>query len=159
MITGFWAQSMKKNSLVQAKLSPTWAAQVLAQLSWAEWALILFPPARPPARQSARTSSEIAGNEQNWLFNIGRSTLVEYKSVLNNLKNGRQPQWKTTSAEDNLSGRQPHWKTTSVEDDLPRRQPQWKMTSVEPSVEDDLIGSKPHWKTTSVEDDLSGRQP
>jgi hypothetical protein len=106
-----------------------------------------------------RTSSEIAGNEQNWLFNIGRSTLVEYKSVLNNLKNGRQPQWKTTSAEDNLSGRQPHWKTTSVEDDLPRRQPQWKMTSVEPSVEDDLIGSKPHWKTTSVEDDLSGRQP
>ena len=55
---------------------------------------LAFP--HPPTR----TSSEIAGNEQNLLFNIGRLTLVEYKSILKFLK-----KWKTTSMEDNLYGR------------------------------------------------------
>ena len=41
-------------------------------------------PHTPPT--PIRTSSEIAGNEQNLLFNIGRSTLVEYKSILKILK-------------------------------------------------------------------------
>ena len=47
------------------------SSQAPAQLSWAELALILFPPApaRPPAHPAGhpavRTSSEIAGNEQN----------------------------------------------------------------------------------------------
>ena len=29
--------------------------------------------------------------------------------------NGRRPQWKTTSMEDNLNGRQPQWKKTLME--------------------------------------------
>ena len=62
------------------------SAQVPAQLSWAELALILFPPARPPARRPVRTSSEIAANEQNLLSNICRSTLVELKTGLELLK-------------------------------------------------------------------------
>ena len=77
-----------------------------------------------------RASSEIAGNEQNLLSNIGRSTLVESKSILKILEKG-----KTTSMEDDLSGRRPQWKTTSVEDNLSRRRPQWKIIS----MEDDLI--------------------
>ena len=36
--------------------------------------------------------------------------------------NGRQPQWKTTSMEDdlenNLNGRRPKWRTTLIEDDI-----------------------------------------
>ena len=99
----------------------------------------------PPIHPTPQASIEIAGNEQTLLFNICRSTLVEYKSILKNLK----------KMEDDLSGRRPHWKTTSVEYNLSGRRPQWKMTS----VEDNLSGRRPHWKTTSVEDNLSGRQP
>ena len=36
--------------------------------------------------------------------------------------NGRQPQWKTTSMEDDLNGRRPQWKLTLKEDDLKGRQ-------------------------------------
>ena len=78
-------------------------------------------------------STLLAWNQQNLLSNIGRSTLVESKSILKNLEIG-----KTTSMEDNLHGRRHQWKTTSVEDDHSRRQPQWKTTS----VEDDLISLK-----------------
>ena len=37
--------------------------------------------------------------------------------------NGRSPQWKTTSMEDNLNG-----------DDINGRQPQWKMTTMEENI-------------------------
>ena len=62
--------------------------------------------------------------------------------------------------EDDLNGRLPQWKTISMEDDLYRmttsieRQPQWKTTS----MEDDLNGRRPQWKLTLKEDDLKGRQ-
>ena len=46
-----------------------------AGLSLALFSAFPHPPPPPPTR----ASSEIAGNEQNLLFNIGRSTLVEYK--------------------------------------------------------------------------------
>ena len=36
--------------------------------------------------------------------------------------NGRQPQWKMTSMEDNLNGRRPQWKTYTMEDDHNGRQ-------------------------------------
>ena len=62
--------------------------------------------------------------------------------------NGRRPQCKTTSMEDNLDGRyvrRPKWKMTSIKDDPNEIQPQfrrppWKMTSM---------------KTTSMEEDLN----
>ena len=57
--------------------------------------------------------------------------------------------------EGNLNGRQPQWKTTSIEDDLNRRQTQWKTTS----MEDNLNGRQPQWRTISMEDNLNGRQP
>ena len=73
--------------------------------------------------------------------------------------NGRQPQWKATSMEDNLNEdnlneRWPEWKTNSMEDNLNGRQPQWKTTS----MKDDLNGRQTQWKTTSMEDNLNGRQ-
>jgi hypothetical protein len=59
-----------------AKLSPR------SSSGWAEFSFIFsFSPPTP-----TQTSSEIAGNEQNLLFNIGRSTLVEYKLILKILK-------------------------------------------------------------------------
>ena len=74
------------------------SAPAPAQLSWAELALILFPPApaRPPGRPPGRTSSEIIGNQQNLLSNNCRSTPVEHETILK--------MWKTTSMEDNLNG-------------------------------------------------------
>ena len=97
-----------------------------------------FPHPHPPTR----ASSEIAGNEQNLLSNIGRTTLEESKSFLkiwgkgttNYMEDdlsgrhlsGRRPSWKTSSVEDELSRKQHQWKTNSVEDDLSRRQPQWR---------------------------------
>ena len=65
--------------------------------------------------------------------------------------NGRWPQWKTTSMEDNLNGRQ----RTSIEQDFNGRWPQWKTTS----IEDNLYGRQPRWKTTLMEDNLNGRRP
>ena len=41
--------------------------------------------------------------------------------------NGRRPQWKTTSMEDDLNRRRPQGKTTSMEDDLNGRRHQWKV--------------------------------
>ena len=41
----------------------------------AELALISISPTHPPPR----ASSDMAGNERNFLSSIGRSTLVEYK--------------------------------------------------------------------------------
>ena len=55
-------------------------------------------------------------------------------------QNGRRPQWKTTSMEDNLNERQPHWKTTSMEYDHNESQTQRKL------IEDDLIGRLPQLK-------------
>ena len=78
-----------------AKLSPR------SSSSWAEFSFIFSFSPPTPTHPPTRASSEIAGNEQNLLFNIGRSTLVEYKSILKILK-----KWKTTSMEDDLSGRQ-----------------------------------------------------
>ena len=77
------------------------SAQAPAQLSWAELALILFPPApaRPPGRPPVRTSSEINGNQLNLISNNCRSTPVEHETILFFLK-----MWKTTSIEDNLNG-------------------------------------------------------
>ena len=75
-----------------AKLSPR------SSSSWAEFSFILsFSPPTPTPHP--RASSEIAENEQNLLFNICRSTLEEYKSILKNFK-----KWKTTSMEEDLSG-------------------------------------------------------
>ena len=55
--------------------------QPKTQLSWAESTLMLINPAtRPPVR----TISEKAGNEQNLLFNICRSTLAELKTIFGN---------------------------------------------------------------------------
>ena len=110
---------------------PYCQAQPQSQLSWAELALILFPPA--PGRPPVRTSSEIAGNERNLLSSICRSTLVELKFGFEKLK-----RWKTTSMEDDLNGRRPQWNTTSMENNL--------------------NGRRPQWKTTSMEDELNGRQ-
>ena len=50
----------------------------------------------------------------------------------------RQPQWKTTSMEDNingrqLNGRQPQWKTISMELFF-----QWRITSMEEDLKDAL---------------------
>ena len=63
----------------------------------------------------------------------------------------RQPNWKTTSQEDNITGRWPHRKTTSQEDDHTGRQPHRKTTS----KEDDHTGRWPHKKTTWQADDLT----
>ena len=52
--------------------------------------------------------------------------------------NGRRPQWKTTSIEDDLNGRRPQWKTTLMEDDLFLK---WKTTSIFVKILDDLIFS------------------
>ena len=97
--------------------------------------------------------------------------------------NGRQPQWKMTSMEDNLYGRQllkralngrqpynkndpgrmPYRKLTlsclasqvcfELGTNLNGRRPQWKTTS----IEDDLKVRQPQWKKTSMEDDINGR--
>ena len=70
--------------------------------------------------------------------------------------NGKWPQWKTTSKEDDqwkmslmedyLNGRLPQWKTTPMEDNLNERQPQWKTTS----MKDKINGRQPQWNTTSI---------
>ena len=52
--------------------------------------------------------------------------------------------------DDDLNGRQPQWKTTSIEDELKRRSP---------LLEEDLNGRRPHWKKSLMEDKLDGRQP
>jgi hypothetical protein len=59
------------------------SAQAPAQLSWAELVVLLLYPA--PARP--QYSSEKAGNKQNLLSNICRSTLGELKTFF-----GRRPQ-------------------------------------------------------------------
>jgi hypothetical protein len=56
------------------------SAQAPVQLYWAELVLILKYPA------SARTSSEIAGNQQNMLCNICRTSPVESKTVFSDYK-------------------------------------------------------------------------
>ena len=127
-------------------------AQPKIQLQLAEFSFIFSFSSPTPTPTWA--SSEIAGNEKNLLFNNGRSTLIEYKSILKLLKKWKTTFMEDTSVEDNLSGRRPPWKIASVVNDLSGRRPQWKMTS----VEDDLIGRRPHWKTISVEDNLSGRR-
>jgi hypothetical protein len=76
----------KSNVSGIAKLSPR------SNSSWAEFSYIFS--FSPPT--STKASSEIAGNEQNLLFNIDRYTLVEYKSI-----------FKTTLEEDDLSGIRP----------------------------------------------------
>ena len=65
----------------------------------------------------------LAWNQQNLLSNIGKSTLVESKSILKNLEIGKTTSMEDTSVED-----------TSVEDDLSRRQPQWKTTTEEDNL-------------------------
>ena len=56
-------------------------------------------------------------------------------------RNGRRPQGKTTSMEDNIHGRQHKWKTTLMEDFINGEKIQWK---------------RPKWKITSKEYDLNG---
>ena len=65
----------------------------------------------------------LAWNQQNLLSNIGKSTLVESKSIWKNLEIGKTTSMEDTSVED-----------TSVEDDLSRRQPQWKTTTEEDNL-------------------------
>ena len=43
--------------------------------------------------------------------------------------------------EDNINGRQPQWKMTSLEDDR-----KWKTNS----IEDNFIGRQLYWKTNSI---------
>ena len=76
----------------------------LAGLSLALFSAFPHPPT------PTRASSEIAGNEKNLLFNNGRSTLIEYKSILKLLKKWKTTFMEDTSDEDNLSGRRPPWK-------------------------------------------------
>ena len=71
---------------VIAKLSPS------QSLRWAELALILISP--------TRESSDLAGNQQNMLCNICRSSTVEPKTICKILQI-----WKTTSMEDDLHER------------------------------------------------------
>ena len=57
----------------------------------AELALFSINPAThhqppTPTHPPTRNISEIAGNEQNLLSNIGRSTLVELKTLLKNME-------------------------------------------------------------------------
>ena len=47
--------------------------------------------------------------------------------------NGKLPQWKTTSMEDNLNGRRPQWKTASME-----KKCQWRITSMEEDLKEAL---------------------
>ena len=56
-----------------------WQAQPRPQLSWVELALVLIKLAACPA---ARTSSEIAGNMQNLLFDIFRPATEELNTLL-----------------------------------------------------------------------------
>ena len=138
-----------KKNLPQLVLCTFVIGAIFTEIWTSRWFFIpTFP--HPPTR----TSSEIAGNEQNLLFNIGRSTLVEYTSVLK--------KWKTTSMEDNLSGRQPQWKITSVEDDISGKGPQWKMTLLawnqqnicrSTIVESETIFKR--WKTAFMEDNIN----
>jgi hypothetical protein len=86
-----------------AKLSPS------SSSSWAELALLLIslttnPALKPPhilrnhhhisCATTTQASSEIAGNDQNFLTNICWSTLVKLKTIEFFLKNGRRPSWK-----------------------------------------------------------------
>ena len=88
---------------------PYCQAQPQFQLSWAELALFLIPPAaRPAGHPPGRSSSELAGNQHNLLCNIGRSTQVELKTICQNFE----------KMEDDLQGRRPPGKTTSIEDDF-----------------------------------------
>ena len=75
------------------------------------------------------------------------------KTIPYHCLNGRQPQWKTTSMEDNPNGKRTQWKTTSIEDDVNGRRTQWKMIS----MEDNLNGRRPQWKMTSMKYDLNKR--
>ena len=81
---------------LKSKVSEFCQAQPKIQVQLeAELALISISP-------TPQASSDIAGNGQNLLSNIGRSTLVESNSILKILK-----KWKTTSMEDDLSRQQP----------------------------------------------------
>jgi hypothetical protein len=92
-----------------AKLSPS------SSSSWAELALFLISPTTYPAlppphilrnhhhiscAATTRASSEIAGNDQNLLTNICRSTLVKLKTI--------------EKIEDDLHGRLLKWKMTKI---------------------------------------------
>ena len=66
-------------------------AQPQFQLSWAELALVLIPPAARPSaplasRPAVRNSSEIAGIEQNLLFKSCMPTLLDLKTSKEILK-------------------------------------------------------------------------
>ena len=72
--------------------------QFQLQLGWVS--CIIDFPHQISCATTTRASSEIAGNEQNLLINICRSTLVELKTIGYLWKNGRRPSWITTMKDD-----------------------------------------------------------
>ena len=156
--------------ILRAFILPS-SAQAPAQLSWAELALILFPPApaRPHGRPPVRTSSEIMGNQLNLISNNCRSTPVEHESIFFFWKCWRQPQLKITSMEEDLNKNIWKsiklafkfcigilWKSLEQFSKVSKygRQPQWKMNP----MEDDLNGRQPQCKMTSMQDYLNGKR-
>ena len=61
------------------------------------------------------TSSNSDGKSQKVEIKLCKTKPTQYQY---------QPQWRTTSKEEDLNGRQPQWKITSMEDDLNGRRPQ-----------------------------------
>ena len=61
--------------------------------SWTELALFLIQPSHPPTHQPTRKSSDLAGVQQNVLYNIDRYSQADLKCGFKK-NGGRLPTWK-----------------------------------------------------------------